>query len=84
MRFLALLALAGLAIAIPTPSADPTPYLSPPSNPHPSHSAPCTPTPVGTFTAPRIYNTFVSESPYLVERTTLVTWTQVSLCTAAE
>ncbi|KAF5309976.1 hypothetical protein D9619_010460 [Psilocybe cf. subviscida] len=28
------------------------------------------------YTATRIYHTIISESPYLVDRTTVITWTQ--------
>lgn len=68
MRFLTLLALAGAAVAMP--AAD----LA-------ARATPCMPTPVGTFTATRVYHTTVPTSPYLIDVTTLITWTQQSVCT---
>ncbi|RXW24333.1 hypothetical protein EST38_g1522 [Candolleomyces aberdarensis] len=33
------------------------------------------------LTAPRVYHTVIKQSPYLVERTTTVTWTQSTTIT---
>ncbi|KAL1662132.1 hypothetical protein EV121DRAFT_289435 [Schizophyllum commune] len=57
---------------VPTPSGNPDIEAT---------KAPCHPTPVGTYTATRLIHTLVPTPPYLIEETTLVEWTQSSVCT---